>query len=94
MRIEKLGQRLMDARKLADDLSARELDRLAGVAEGYASMIEAGTRTNVAVRVAVGYARVLGLSIDYLVTGAGSPPSARAVKRSVAAAREAAEVAA
>lgn len=83
-----LGQRLADLRQLAGDLSSRELDRLAGVAEGYGAMIEAGTRTNVGAAIVCRYARVLGVSVDYLLVGTRRAPSARAVIVAVSAARQ------
>ena len=72
---------------MIDGLSTRELDRLAGITEGHTSLIETGARPNIEARTAASLARVLGVSLDWLVTGAGKEPSERAVRSAVAAAR-------
>lgn len=73
-----LGSRLRYARDLSG-LGSRELGRLAGVSEGYPSNIESGARKNVPIEALSGFARVLGLSLDWLVDGQGDPPSRAAV---------------
>lgn len=83
-----VGLRLQEARRLVD-LSARELDRLAGTTPGHASLIESGVVSNVKLETAKGLARVLGVSLDWLVNGVGDPPSAESVQLAVDAARAA-----
>ncbi len=82
-----VGLRLQQARKLIDDLSARELDRLAGTTPGHASLIESGVVSNVKLETATGLARVLGMSLDWFVNGTGDAPTAESVRAAVAAAR-------
>lgn len=81
------AQRLADTRALAGDLSARELGRLSGVAEAYVAMIERGDRKSVSLRAAGAFAEVLGVSLDYLFSGAGDEPTEHQVKTAVAMAR-------
>lgn len=81
-----LGLRLQEARKLAD-ISARELDRLAETTEGHASLIEAGTVTNVKLNTLTQLARVLGVSMSWLIDGAGDAPTVESVGGAVEAAR-------
>lgn len=72
---------------MAGDLGTRELDRLAGLTEGHTSAIETGNRPNVEARTAAALARVLGVSLDWLVTGTGPTPSERRIKVAVEQAR-------
>ncbi len=51
-------------------------------------MIESRPSSNIEGRVAVSLARVFGVSVDWLLTGEGAPPSPEAVREAVAAARE------
>jgi hypothetical protein len=74
------------------NLGARELDRLAGLAEGHVSMLEwrqrntgGGARTEM--RTATRIAAVLGASLDYLMMGDGPAPTAEAVCAAVEAAK-------
>lgn len=83
---EDFSARLRKARGLVD-LSARELDRLAGLAEGHTSLIENGTRAAVEAKTAQALARVLGISLDWLIAGLGKMPSERTVRSAVDAAR-------
>jgi DNA-binding XRE family transcriptional regulator len=78
-----LGDRLRLAREMAG-IPARELDRLAGLSEGHTANIESGRRPNIEARTASAIATVLGLSLDWLVSDAGSPPSEAAIRDSVA----------
>lgn len=82
-----VSDRLLQARALASKLGCRELDRLAGLAEGHVSMIETGRRPNLEMSTATALVRVLGVSLDWLVSGVGPTPSARSVRMSVEAAR-------
>lgn len=83
-----LGARLRSVRELAG-LSARELDRLAGQAEGHATVIELRESTAVRTDTADRYARVLGVSLDWLVSGSGDAPTQRSVRLAVDRARAA-----
>lgn len=85
-----IGVRLRLARGLAVGLSGRELDRLAGRAEGHCGLIEADTTERPrASDVLASYARVLGVSLDWLVMGLGAEPAEASVRASVDAARSA-----
>lgn len=81
------SERLAHARLLADDLSARELSSLAGLSDGLVALIESGVR-GIGGRSAVALGRVLGVSSDWLLAGIGDEPTARCVRRAVAAARD------
>ena len=84
-----VGVRLKDARELVV-LSARELDRLAGLrAEGHTSLIESGVVQNVTMDTAGKLASALGLTLDWLVSGRGEAPTAPSVQAAVDAARAA-----
>lgn len=88
MRVDSISARVRLARDLVG-LSARELDRLAGLAEGHSSIIEASAKKSLSTQTAQALARVLGLSLDWLIAGDGKPPSERAVRAAVDAARTA-----
>lgn len=79
--------RLVEAVALAGDLSLRELDRLAGMAESLAYRIATGSRSGMGLETAVSYADVLGLSLDWLAGRGGTPPSEEGVRAAVAEAR-------
>lgn len=81
-----LAKRLEHARTLGR-LSARELDRLAGLGEGHVSMIETGRRPSIEAKTASALAEVLGVSLDWLIAGVGAEPRPRRVVASVEAAR-------
>jgi len=81
-----MGERLRFARSLVE-ISARELDRLSSLAEGHVSMIEAGRRPVIESKTAEDIAGVLGLSLDWLISGKGKAPTATSAKRSLLAAR-------
>jgi len=81
-----VGARLQASRLLAK-LSARELDRLAGKAEGHASLIEARKDSNVMAGTLQAYSEVLGCSLDWLIAGKGEPPTQEQVQVAVAVAR-------
>ena len=81
-----LGKRLEQARSLVPGLSAKEVDRLAGLGEGHTRQIETGTKGNPGIKTLAAAARVLGVSLDWLDRG-GKTPSAEEVQRSVDTAR-------
>lgn len=71
-----------------EELSLRELDRLAGnKSEAHASLIESGQRPRVEAETAMKYARVLGTTLDWLLLGTGDPPTAESVAAAVTKAR-------
>jgi len=81
-----LAARLRHARILGG-LSARELDRLAGKTPGHSSLLETSPDIDPSVSTAMAYARVLGLSLDWLAAGEGAAPHRAAVLASVQHAR-------
>jgi len=72
-----LSDRLKTARA-ASGLSARKLSKLAGLAEGHVAMIERGTVDDGSVQTIGKIAKALGVSLDWLVFGDGTGPSAEA----------------
>lgn len=68
-------------------LSGRQLDELAGLAVGHSSAIEGGRRANLESSTSTRVARVLGLSLDWLLAGVGDEPSRDAVLAAVERAR-------
>lgn len=76
-----IGERLQAARAAAS-MSPRDLEKLAGLSRGYVLLIEGGTKSNIEARTARSLARVLGLSLDWLLDGRGSAPSAASIKAS------------
>lgn len=85
-----IGGRLRLARTTAG-ITARELDRLAGRAEGHAALIESDTTERPrASDVLLSYADVLGLSLDWLAAGRGRAPREADVLAAVERARRAA----
>ncbi len=83
-----LGKRLEELRTLAG-LSARELDRLAGLREGHSWLLEHNENPNPELRTIAAFCRVLGCTYGYLAAGEGKRPSRAAVIRAVEAARAA-----
>jgi hypothetical protein len=72
-------------------VTARELDRLAGLREGHAAMLEKrGSVERVEARTLHRIAEVFGVSMEWLYTGAGRPPGSAAIAMPVARARRAA----
>ena len=70
-----LAERLKWAREAVDEgLSAREVDRVAGLHHGHTWAIESGARTNIESATSLALARVFGVSLDWLLTGSGSVP--------------------
>jgi transcriptional regulator with XRE-family HTH domain len=81
-----VGGRIKQARCLAK-IAARELDRLAGITEGHTSLIESGHVADATSQTLVKIARVLGVSLDWLVSGFGDGPTTDTVIAAVAVAR-------
>lgn len=61
-----LGRRI-EAARIAKGLGLNELDRLAGIAPGTTSRIEADKRTTPGAKVLRKYATALGVTVDYLI---------------------------
>ena len=82
-----LGARLKATCDLVD-LSLRELDRLAGLTPGHSRQAVA-FNNNPTSQTCIAWARVLGVSLDWLCRGDehGKPPKRAAVLRAVEAAR-------
>lgn len=87
-----LGERLRLARLLAD-ISARDLDRLAGRPEGHSTVIEARDDAPVRTDTAEHYADALGVTLDWLVRGIGPEPTRAQVVAAVEKARSRQQVA-
>lgn len=82
------GERVREARELLDPkLSTKELDRLAGFTEGLVWSLEKSGGTNAEASTLKEIARVLGISLDYLILGEGEPPTAESVRAAVEIAR-------
>ncbi len=85
-----LGDRLRHARNLVvPHLSARALAKLADTAEALIGMIEAGAVQNPRLDTIKGIARVLGVTLDWLMSGTGPAPKVRATTAAVERARAA-----
>ncbi len=70
-------------------MALRELARIIDVSPAYPGLIERGERPEIGSGVAAGIARTFGATIDYLVVGAGEPPTPDQAAAAVASAREA-----
>ncbi len=87
---DSVSVRLRRARELVPGLSARELDRLAGVAEGTCAIIEKRDQRSIHRNTAEAYSAPLGVSRAWLAFGEGPDPDPAAVRAAVEAARTAA----
>ena len=81
------GERIRAARAMAG-ISTKDLDRLAGLKPGVSWAVENSATGNSETKTVDKIAKVLGLSLDYIVRGDGKPPTANKVKAAVDAARE------
>lgn len=84
-----VSARLERARSLVGDLSARELDRLAGRPQGTCAIIEGRDQRSIRHEIALSYAAVLGVPMAWLVLGEGPEPTADSVRAAVERARRA-----
>jgi transcriptional regulator with XRE-family HTH domain len=85
---ETIGKRLAWARDVAD-MGQAELARLAGLkSTRHVGLIEEGQRDNVTSSTATGLCRVLGMSLDWFLTGKEPPPTPEQICAAVARARE------
>lgn len=86
---ESLRTRLRAARMLVKPiLSARELDKLAGLTANHVQAIETGRRTRVEALTVAKIATVIGVSLDWLIRGKGRQPKADWVSARVARRRK------
>ncbi len=69
-------------------ISQRELSRLSGLAPPHVGAIESGDIESPSGKALALIATTLGCSLDWLVRGAGEPPTEEEVKAAVASARE------
>lgn len=83
-----LASRLEELRTAAG-ISASELAKLAGMARPHVRLIERGSGEGVQAKTVAQLARILGCSIDWLVTGDGERPTDEAVRVAVDCARSA-----
>ncbi len=84
---ETFGTRLKWLRDVAGIESARAVDRILKrnpKAGSYTAMLEGGARKDPGIDMAVEYAELYGVTLDWLVRGKGSPPSPVRVRGSVA----------
>lgn len=70
-------------------LSSRQLSMLAGVAENFSAIIERGKAKAPSFGVISGFARVLGVSLDWLDRGQGPEPTREQIVAAVEAAQKA-----
>lgn len=75
-------------------VSASKLSRLAGLNRVHVGLIEGNEQSRIEAGTAEKLAKVLGCSLDWLISGNGKPPSDRAVHAAVLAAEVAAGLAA
>lgn len=85
--LETLADRLRWVREELAGISARELDRLAHKTEGHVRSIEVRPEAETQTGTVDAYARVLGLSLDWLVRGVGRSPTKASVLSALEAAR-------
>lgn len=85
---ETLKVRLKRAREMAG-LSARALSSLAGLTPSHVSLIEAG-QPGIGSKTAMKLAGVLGVSLDWLLTGHGEAPTKESIQKAVARATKSA----
>lgn len=78
-----IGERIAFARKLSG-LSAAELGRRAKLSNAIVSMLEGGQREDPHVSTVTQIAAVLGVRVEWLISGDGPAPTEKAVKAAVA----------
>ena len=78
-----LSERLKWLRTTADNVSAREASKLAGLRQGHVALIESGERSGVAAETVRSLAAVFGVSMDWLFSGFGKAPDVAAVRAAV-----------
>lgn len=91
--MSEFAERLRSTRELGE-VPAYELAKLAGLSAAYVGHLERGRVKKPGMDAVASLARVLGVSIDYLVAGTGDPPTKDSVMSAIQSAREAREPAA
>lgn len=81
-----LAERLRFARHLAE-VTGADLGVFAGLSKGAVSMIESGNRPDPSGSTVAALASVLGVSADWLLSGIGAEPKAKALQAAVAVAK-------
>jgi transcriptional regulator with XRE-family HTH domain len=77
------ASRLAHARALGE-LSCRELDELAGLGKGHVAILEGkGADANPTIATVFALAKVLGVQMDWLLTGRGKQPVGRLVRLAI-----------
>lgn len=84
-----VGDRLREARQWVKGLTARELSTIADLGETHVGMIERGNVKTPSGVVLAKLSSVLGVSMDWLVSGRGKKPSKSVIIASVGRARRA-----
>lgn len=85
--METIGQRVSRARALGD-VSSRELSSLAGLSPNWLGQLERGDIEDTKTAVAARLAEVLGVELDWLITGAGPEPTEDQIATAIDKARE------
>lgn len=80
-----LASRLQTLREYSG-MSARVLSELAGLQPTHFALIESGERPHPAAETMVHVARILGTTVEWLVTGEGRAPTEREVRAAAGAA--------
>lgn len=83
-----LASRLQTLREYSG-MSARVLSELAGLRPSHFTLLESGERPHPSAETVVRIARILGTSVEWLVTGEGRAPTQREVYAATSAARSA-----
>lgn len=79
-----LAERVRWARSVAG-VTQEKLAKLCGVTGPHVSLIESGARTDLQMRTLAGLASGLGVSMEWLATGAGAEPTVEQIQAAVAA---------
>lgn len=79
--------RVAYCRSIPEDLSARELDRIAGLHTGHTWAIESGGRENLERATAKKLADAFGTRVGWVLEGEGDAPTSEQVRAAVDAAR-------
>ena len=78
-----LADRVRWARGVAG-VTQERLAKLCGISGPHVSLIESGGRTDLKLRVLVALAQGLGVSMEWLATGAGDPPTEEQIRQAIA----------
>jgi transcriptional regulator with XRE-family HTH domain len=84
-----IGERIAHARRMSG-LSAAALGERAGLSKAIVAMLEGGQRENPHVNTVSAIARILGVRVEWLISGTGDTPDPAAVKAATEASAESA----